>query len=168
MSDAAASSPPDTPDAMLREHVVRLLTARQAHATFDDAMTDLPARLCGVRPETLPYSIWEQVEHLRRAQRDILDFCVDEDYTQPAWPDDYWPGTAAPPSPKAWDASVAAVRDDLRALCDLVEDPETDLYAEVPQGDGQTFLREALLVADHNAYHVGQIVTIRRQLGAWE
>jgi len=167
MSDAVSPSSPGTPDAVLRDHVVQLLTARQAHATFDDAIADLPAGLRCVRPQAVPYSVWEQVEHLRRAQRDILDFCVDPDYTQPAWPDDYWPDTAAPPRPEVWDASVAAVRDDLRALCDLVENPETDLSAEIPWGDGQTYLREALLVADHNAYHVGQIVTIRRQLGAW-
>jgi uncharacterized damage-inducible protein DinB len=155
-------------DDALRTHLVNLLTARQAHATFDDAIAGLPADLRGVQPDGLPYSVWEQVEHMRIAQRDILDFCVDPSYEQPAWPDDYWPEAAAPPDDDAWDAAVQGFRDDLAAMCDLVRDPETDLYAVVPNGDEQTYLREAMLVADHNAYHVGQIVAVRRELGAWD
>lgn len=155
-------------DAALRTHLVNLLTARQAHVAFDDAVDGLPSALRGVRPEAVPYSPWELVEHLRRAQVDILDFCRDADYTAPDWPDAYWPDAAAPPSDAAWATSVARFRDDQAALVDLVRDPEIDLYAEIPHGDGQTYLREAMLVADHNAYHLGQLVTVRRLLGAWD
>jgi uncharacterized damage-inducible protein DinB len=154
-------------DTQLRSHLVDLLTARQAHCTFDEAVADLPAEARGQRPDDLPYSVWEQVEHLRRAQRDILDFCRDPEYTQPAWPDDYWPDSAAPADEAAWTDSVEQVQDDLQAMCGLVQNPSLNLYEEIPHGDGQTYLREAMLVADHNAYHIGQIVTIRRALDAW-
>lgn len=154
-------------DASLRTHLVRLLTARQAHATFEDAIDGLPPDVRGVRPDALPYSVWEQVEHLRIAQHDILDFCRNPDYAQPAWPADYWPDTTAPPSDAAWTESVAQVARDREAMCALVRDPETDLHADIPHGDGQTILREAMLVADHNAYHIGQIIAVRRCLDAW-
>jgi hypothetical protein len=107
------------------------------------------------------------VEHLRLAQHDILDFCVNPEYEEMTWPDDYWPRQPAPPSAKAWDESLAAYRADLAKMQALVRDPAIDLFARVPQGTGQTYLREALLVADHTAYHVGQIVLVRRQLGIW-
>jgi hypothetical protein len=151
----------------LRQHLLKLLDARQAHATFDDAIADLSPDLRGTRPDGLPYSPWELLEHIRIAQHDILDFCRNPGYTQPDWPEGYWPDTPAPPSDKAWTESVRQVRDDLQAMKDLVADPNTDLYAEIPHGDGQTYLREALLVADHTAYHVGQLVTVRRLLEAW-
>lgn len=154
-------------DTQLRQHLVNLLTGRQAHVTFDDAVADLPPSLRGTRPDAVPYSPWELVEHIRRAQVDILDFCRDPTYEAPAWPDAYWPDAVAPPSDDAWDDSVEQVRDDLASMCGLVRSPDVDLYAEIPHGDGQTYLREALLVADHNAYHVGQLVTVRRLLGAW-
>lgn len=154
-------------DATLRHHLLNLLDARQAHATFDDIVKNLPAELQGERPEGLPYSPWELLEHLRITQFDILDFCQNPDYEERAWPDDYWPDAAAPPTDTAWRQSVEAFRRDLQAMKDLVADPDTDLCAEIPHGDGQTYLREALLVADHNAYHLGQLVTVRRLLGAW-
>lgn len=154
-------------DASLRQHLLNLLDARQAHAPFDDAIAGLPVDLRGTRPGDLPYSPWELLEHMRIAQVDILDFCRDPDYTAPDWPDDYWPEAPAPPSEAAWTESVRRFRADLQAMKDLVADPNTDLYAEIPHGDGQTVLREALLVADHNAYHLGQFVTVRRLLGAW-
>ena len=154
-------------DTQLRSHLVDLLTARQAHCTFDEAVADLSADDRGRRPDDLPYSVWEQVEHLRRAQRDILDFCRDPDYTAPAWPDDYWPDSVAPADEAAWTDSVEQVRDDLQAMCGLVQNPSLNLYEEIPHGDGQTVLREALLVADHNAYHLGQLVTARRLLDCW-
>ncbi len=154
-------------DAQLRSHLVDLLTARQAHCTFDEAVAGLPAEARGRRPDDLPYSVWEQVEHLRRAQRDILDFCRDPEYAAPAWPDDYWPDSVAPADDAAWTGSVEQVRDDLQAMCGLVQNPSLNLYEEIPHGDGQTYLREAMLVADHNAYHIGQIVTLRRALDAW-
>jgi len=107
------------------------------------------------------------LEHLRIAQWDILDFSRNPNYESRKWPDDYWPATPAPTSDAAWNESIEAFRADLKAMCDLVEDKSTDLFANIPHGDGQTILREALLVADHNAYHVGQLVLVRRLLGAW-
>ena len=154
-------------DASLRQHLLNLLDARQAHATFDEVIDGVPANLRGVRPDDLPYSPWELLEHMRIAQVDILAFCRDPDYAAPAWPDDYWPEGPAPPSDAAWTESVRQFRSDLQAMKDLVSDPATDLHAEIPHGGGQTYLREALLVADHNAYHLGQLVTVRRLLGAW-
>jgi len=166
-SHADALSDDATSNTSLRAHVLDLLTARQAHATFDDAVAGLEPDLRGVRPDALPYSVWELVEHLRIAQRDILDFCRDADYAAPAWPDDYWPDRTAPPSDAAWTESLEAVRDDRDAVCDLVRDESVYLHAPIPHGDGQTILREAMLVADHNAYHVGQIIAVRRALDAW-
>jgi hypothetical protein len=154
-------------DASLRQHLLKLLDARQAHATFDAAVADVPPGLRGRRPDGLPYSPWELVEHLRIAQHDILDFCRNPDYTQPEWPEDYWPDASTPPSDGAWEESIRRFRADLQAMKDLVANTDIDLHAEIPHGDGQTYLREAMLVADHNAYHIGQLVTVRRLLGAW-
>lgn len=151
----------------LRDHLVRLLDWQDAHVNFDDAVEGLPVELRGVRPPGLAHSPWELLEHLRIAQHDILDFCRNRDYKELAFPADYWPASAAPPAPEAWDASVAAFRRDLAALCRLAEDPALDLMAAIPHGSGQTYLRELFLVADHNAYHVGQLVVVRRLLGAW-
>ncbi len=155
------------PDASLRQHLLKLLDAHQAHVTFDDAIANVPPDLRGTRPDGLPYSPWELLEHMRIAQQDILDFCQNPDYTQPDWPDGYWPDSAAPPGKAAWTESIHQVRDDLQAMKELVSDPAVTLHADIPHGDGQTVLREALLVADHNAYHVGQLVTVRRLLGCW-
>jgi uncharacterized damage-inducible protein DinB len=156
-----------TPSA-LREHVLNLLTVRQAHCTFEDAVAQMPPDRRGDRPENLPYSVWELVEHLRRAQRDILVYCRDPDYEPQDWPDDYWPDAAAPPSDDAWHNSCAQVQADREALCDFLRDRDVhSLYETVPSSDEHTLLRELLLVADHNAYHIGQIVTVRRQLGCW-
>lgn len=152
---------------ILRDHLLELLRGGSAHLDFDKAIEDLPAGLRGVRPEGSPHSVWELVEHLRFTQWDILDFTRNPDYTTPSWPEDYWPKTPAPPDDDAWEEAVAAFRRDLKAMQDLVADPKTDLYAKIPWGDGQTTLREAMLVADHNAYHLGQIVTVRQMLGAW-
>lgn len=152
---------------MLHDHLRRLLTWQDAHVGFDDAVAAFPAALRGVRPEKLPYSAWALVEHLRFTQRDLLDFCTRPDYTAPAWPDAYWPDDAAPPSDDAWDAAVDAFRADRRALVALLDDEAFDLFARIPHGDGQTYLRSLLLAADHNAYHVGQLVLVRRLLGVW-
>jgi hypothetical protein len=154
-------------DAALREHLVNLLTGGHAHATFDAAIKNLPPALRGKRPRGAEHSAWEVLEHLRIAQWDILDFSRNPNYQHLPWPEGYWPATPAPPDPKAWDKSVRAFRRDLKDLCDLVENPSTDLYARIPHGDGQAILREALLVADHNAYHLGELVLLRRLLGAW-
>jgi phosphate starvation-inducible protein PhoH len=151
----------------LREHLTRLLGWSDAHVDFDAAVADLPVELRGVAPAGLPYSAWQLLEHIRLAQADILAFCERSDYRHGTWPDDYWPPTAAPPDNDAWEASVAAVRRDRTRLEEMIIDPELDVFATVPAGTGQTYLREFLLVADHTAYHVGQLVAVRRLLGAW-
>jgi DinB superfamily len=139
-----------------------------AHLDFERAIADRPAEPRGARPPGLPHSPWRLVEHLRIARWDILRFSVDPDHVSPGFPEGYRPEGDAPPDPGAWDRSVAAFRADLRAMIDLVADPETDLFAPISHGQGQTVLRVALLVADHNAYHLGQLVTVRRLLGAWQ
>jgi uncharacterized damage-inducible protein DinB len=151
----------------LRDHLARLLAWEDAHVNFDAAVAKLPARLRGARPADLPYSPWQLVEHLRRTQYDILDFCRNPAYRQPAWPDDYWPDIEAPPSGAAWTESVRAFQRDREALQALAQDPATDLMATVPHGDGQTYLRELLLAADHAAYHIGELIVVRRLLGSW-
>ena len=155
-------------DRALRQHVVKLLRGGDAHADFEKVVKDFPAALRGERPEGVEHSPWEVLEHLRIAQWDILDFSQNADYKERKWPDDYWPKTQAPPDEKAWDKSVNAFRHDLNAMCDLVANERTDLFAKIPHGDGQTILREALVVADHNAYHLGELVLLRRMLGAWK
>ncbi len=163
-------------EASLRRHLTNLLRSQGAHLDFDSAIKNLPVELRGARPEgpsslraplARPHTPWRLVEHLRIAQWDILEFSRDAEHVSPAWPEGYWPATDEPPGNGAWNASIAAFRRDLQAMCDLVADPASDLFAELPWGDGQTLLREALLVADHNAYHVGQIVTLRSLLGDW-
>lgn len=154
-------------DRSLRDHLLELLKAGSAHLGFDEAIAGLTPELRGKKVPGLAHSIWQLVEHLRLAQWDILDFSRNPDYKEMKFPDDYWPAAEAPPSDEAWEQSVAAFRRDLQAMKDLVADPNTDLFAKIPGGTGQTILREALLVADHNAYHVGQIVTVRQGLGAW-
>lgn len=151
----------------LRAHVVALLQWQDAHVSFEKAVEGVPPELRGVRPPGSPHSLWQLVEHLRITQRDILAFCRPEPYVEMAWPADYWPETAEPPTAEAWDGSIAAYladRDELRALA---RDPAIDLFGVVPNGTTQSYLRELLLVADHNAYHVGQLVAARRALGDW-
>lgn len=155
-------------DRQLREHLVKLLTSAEAHADFDAAVGDLPIDLRGKTPPGAEHSPWQLVEHLRIAQWDILEFSRDAKHKSPDFPKGYWPESAAPPSEKAWDESVKAFHRDLKAMCDLVNDEKTDLFAPIPHGDGQTILREALLTADHNAYHIGQLIVVRRLLGAWK
>jgi hypothetical protein len=152
----------------LRDHLVKLLRGGTAHVDFDSAIKGFPVNLRGKRPKGSPHSPWEILEHLRVAQWDILDFTRNKSYAPMKWPDDYWPKTPAPPSATAWSKSVRAFRDDLEAMCALVNNPKVDLLARIPHGDGQTVLREALLVADHNAYHMGELVLARRLLGAWK
>jgi hypothetical protein len=154
-------------DKALRQHLVKLLKGGDAHADFEHAIADFPAELRGKTPKGAEHSPWELLEHLRIAQQDILDFSINPDYKEKEWPKEYWPATDAPPDPKAWDRSINAYCEDLKALCALAEDPKTDLFAKIPHGDGQTILREILVVADHNSYHLGQLVLLRRLLGAW-
>jgi uncharacterized damage-inducible protein DinB len=157
-----------TGDAALRAHLRRLLSWVDAHVDYDRAVAGLAPELRGQRPGGLPYSPWELLEHLRITQHDILDFSRNPQYAELSWPEDYWPQSAAPPDAHAWDVSIAAFRADREALQALADDPEVDLFARIPHGQGQTYLRELLLVADHNAYHVGQLVLVRRLLGAWD
>jgi uncharacterized damage-inducible protein DinB len=155
-------------DKALREHLVKLLKGGDAHADFKTAIEDFPDELRGKTPKGAEHSPWELLEHLRIAQWDILDFSLNPGYKARKWPEEYWPKTAAPPDAKAWDRSVRAFQKDLKAMSELVNDEKTDLFAKIPHGDGQTILREALLIADHNAYHLGQMVLLRRLLGAWK
>lgn len=151
----------------MRAQLASALAWRDAHADFDRAVGGLPPELRGRRPEGLPYSPWQLLEHLRITQRDILDFCNNPAYVELRWPDDYWPPTAEPPTPAAWDESVAAFRRDRKTLQLLAADPGVDLIGAIPHGKGQTYLRELVLVIDHNSYHVGELVAVRRLLGAW-
>jgi hypothetical protein len=159
---------PQDPNASLRQHLVELLTGGHAHATFEAAIKGLPPTLYAPKPANFPHSAWMILEHLRIAQWDILEFSRNEKHESPKFPEGYWPKTEAPPTTSAWTKSVEQFQSDLKAMKDLVKNPKTDLFAKIPWGDGQTILREALLVADHNAYHVGQLVLARRLLGAWE
>ena len=154
-------------DTLLRKHLVTLLTGSEAHADFEGAIKDLPEELRGKRPKGAEHSAWELLEHLRIAQWDILEYAINPKHESPKWPEGYWPASPAPASAKEWDKSVGSFRKVLKRLCDLVSDESTDLYAKIPHGEGQTILRQALLTADHNAYHVGQIVLVRKLLGAW-
>lgn len=154
-------------DQILRDHHLELLRGSSAHADFDTVIKGIPPDLRGKKAPGLPHTLWQLLEHLRMAQWDILDFSRNPDYAALKWPDDYWPEAEAPPDEAAWDRSVEAFRRDLQEMKDLVANPETDLYAKIPWGEGQTILREAMLVADHNGYHLGQMVSVRQGLGAW-
>ena len=156
-----------TNDQSLREQILDLLDGGGAHAKFDDVIKELPPNLRGTRPDKFPHTAWMLPEHLRLAQWDILEFSRNGKHVSPQWPEGYWPKTDAPPNDAAWNKSVQEFRRDLKAMQQLVSNPRTDLFARIPWGDGQTILREALLVADHNAYHLGQFVDLRRLLGAW-
>ncbi|HET7217695.1 MAG TPA: DinB family protein [Vicinamibacterales bacterium] len=151
----------------IREQLSRLLSWEDAHAGFEAAVDGIPPELRGKQPAGLPYSPWQLLEHLRITQHDILNFCVNAKYEEMAWPDDYWPKAAAPPHPTAWDESVKQFQRDRQAVQALAHDASTDLNAKIPHGSGQTYLREIVLVADHTAYHVGQLILVRRLLGIW-
>lgn len=154
-------------DQSLREHLLYLLRGGGAHLSLDEAIEGVPPELRGSKPEGVPHTPWRLLEHMRIAQWDILEFVRNPNHVSPKWPEGYWPEGDGPPDESAWDASVAALRRDLKAMQDLVADPATDLFTPLPHGQGQTVLREALLVADHNAYHMGQMVVVRRALGIW-
>jgi|SRR5215471_7580322 len=154
-------------DTALREQIRKLLAWEDAHVGFDRAIADIPVELRGKVPDGLPYSAWQLLEHLRIAQHDILDFCVNPKYEEMKWPDDYWPKSPAPSSARQWDDSVSQYKKDLEAVEALAMNPAIDLFAKIPHGSGQTYLRELILIADHASYHVGQLVLVRRLLGAW-
>lgn len=155
-------------DKALREHLIYLLNGGGAHATFDTVIEGLPVAVRGKRPPGATHSPWEILDHMRLAQWDILEFIRDPKHISPIWPSGYWPKTQATPNTKEWSKSVKAFRSDLHAMCQLVASETTDLYSRIPHGEGQTILREALLVADHNAYHLGELVLVRRLLGKWK
>ena len=155
-------------DQSLRKHLIELLDGAQAHATFDNVIADFPAKLRGEIPKGLPHSAWMLLEHMRLAQWDILDFSVNPKYKAMKWPADYWPKSPAPPSAAAWEKSVKSFHDDLEAVKKLVNNPKTDLFTKISWGEGQTILREAMLVADHNSHHLGQLIDVRRLLGIWK
>jgi len=156
------------PQRALRDHLVELLEGGHAHVTFNDAIADWPPTLRGARPSGQPFTPWRVLEHIRISQWDILEFTKSAKHVSPEWPSGYWPATEAPPDAAAWDKSAAQVERDLRAMQQLLRDPDTDLFARIPHGTGQTPLREALVLADHNSYHLGQLVLLRRLLGAWK
>jgi DinB superfamily len=153
-------------DQVLREQLVTFLDCENAHIRFDDAVKDFPAALRGRRPAGGPHSAWELLEHLRITLSDILEFTRDPKHVSPEFPKGYWPSSEAPPDDAAWDGSVAAYRRDLDALAAIARDESVDLYEPLAHGDGQTPLRELILAIDHNAYHLGQLVMVRRMLGA--
>jgi hypothetical protein len=152
----------------LRKELDRLLSGKGAHADFDAAVADFPAKLRGVRPEGSPHSAWELLEHIRIAQWDMLEFSRDPKHESPKWPEGYWPKSAAPDSADQWEKSVKVVKRDLAAMRKLVGDEEADLFKPFAHREGQTLVREALQMADHNAYHVGELVLLRRLLGCWK
>ena len=154
----------------LRKQLLALLKGENAHASFDEVIKDFPAEKRGVKPAGLPYSAWQLLEHIRIAQHDILRFCknYDGNYHSPKWPEGYWPKSPDPPSEKAWDNSISQINADRKEFEELINDSKNDLDKAFAWGDGQNLLREALLIADHMAYHLGEIVTVRRILGVWQ
>ncbi len=155
-------------DKELRRHVVELLDSKHAHVDLESALAGLPVELRGKKAKGAPHTVWQLLEHIRIATWDILEFSRDAKHVSPKWPEGYWPESAAPPTSAAWNKSVQQAREDLKAMKKLVESEKTDLFKAIPHGTGQTVLREALLIADHNAYHIGQLVVLRRLLGAWK
>ncbi len=153
-------------DGALRKQLVEMLRGGHAHATFTDTVAGFPVKQAGVRPDNMPHSGWELLEHMRIAQNDILEFSRSADYISPEWPDGYWPASPAPSGEAEWRKSVQLFREDLAAFEALLQDPRQDLNRSFPWGDGQTLLREALLIIDHNSYHLGQLMLVRRILEA--
>jgi hypothetical protein len=154
-------------DSVLREYLQKVLTWHGAHTDWKRGLAGLPGKHRGAKPAGVPYSLWELLEHARIAQWDILEFCRNPKHVSPDWPSGYWPRTPSPPSAASWDKSVKAFEKDLTAMAKFVGDPKTDLFKPISHGSGQTVIREVLLLADHNSYHMGQFVLLRRLLGAW-
>lgn len=158
----------DATPAPIRSHLLEFLRGGSAHVDPRTALANFPEQYYDAKPKGSPHTPWQLLEHLRFTLHDLLEFCTNEDYTAPAWPDDYWPGAEAPSGKQAWQAAMDGFLGDMAAFEALVEAPATDLEARIPWGQGQTILREVLLVIDHTSYHLGQIVLVRRQLGDWE
>lgn len=159
-----------TPDheKALRDQIIYVLEGGGAHLDFNKAIGGLPKGLRGAKPPNVPHTPWRLLEHMRIAQQDIIDFCTNPGYEEREWPAAYWPKGDGPDNDEQWNGSVDDFQRDLKRMEGLVKDAKTDLFAKIPWGDGQTYLREALLVADHNAYHLGELVTVRKALGAWK
>ncbi len=153
-------------DRILRDHLLEFLRGNSAHIDFKTAVQDFPPALYGEKPQGAPHSAWQLLEHIRFTLHDLLEFCTNPKYTEPEWPKDYWPESAAPPSTEGWAAAVRAVNEDLTAFEKLADDPGSNLYAQIPWGNGQTLLREILLAGDHTSYHLGQLVMLKKQLTA--
>ena len=151
---------------ILTNELTKLLLGGGAHATFADAVKNIDPKVRGIKPEGIPYSIWQLVEHIRIAQWDMLQFCKDASHKSPKWPDDYWPKDAAPKNNDEWNGAVKQVSADLDEFIELME--HSDIYQKLQHGDGQTILREALQIADHSSYHCGEIIAIRRMLKDWK
>ncbi|TWR27488.1 DinB family protein [Mucilaginibacter pallidiroseus] len=151
---------------ILLQELVKLLEGGGAHATLKDALDGIPADKRGVKPHNLPYSIWQLAEHIRIAQWDMLEFSKDGSHQSPNWPDDYWPKEAEPADDAAWNKTVEQINTDRAAFIELLK--SGDIYTKIPHGSGQSILREALQIADHNAYHTAEIVLLRRLLGIWK
>jgi hypothetical protein len=157
--------PSTSPDKSVHEHLLYLLAGGGAHADFDAAMGGWPVQLAGAKVANFPHTAWMLLEHMRIAQWDILEFSRTSKHASPPWPEGYWPESEAPPNEKAWKAAMTEFKKNLRSVQQLVANPKTNLYDKLPWGDGQTILREALLVADHNAYHLGQLIMLRKCMG---
>lgn len=155
-------------DQVLRDQLVESLQKGNAHVDLFSALKDFPEALYGKKPPGAPHSAWQLLEHIRLALNDLLTFSTNPDYVAPKWPDAYWPKKDSPENSQAWKTSIKALRADLAALEKLIRNRESNLYAPIPWGDGQTLLREALLAIDHTSYHVGQLVLLRQQLGEWK
>lgn len=155
-------------DRALRAVLVEFLRGESAHASLKSVIDDFPEKLRGVKPKGSPHSAWQLLEHMRIALHDLYEFSTNSHYAAPKWPDDYWPKEDAPPSASAWDESVRAVKKDIADFEKLIGEPESNLYATIPWGDGQTLLREVLLAGQHTSYHLGELVLLRRELGAWK
>jgi len=155
-------------DAALRKQLMEFLGGSQAHADLKSVVDNFPEKLRGKKPQGSPYSAWQLLEHIRVALHDLLDFSTNSKYVAPKWPDDYWPAEDAPPSDEAWRTSVKAVKKDMADFEKLIGEPKTNLYSTIPWGEGQTILREVLLAGQHTSYHLGQLVLLRRELGAWK
>lgn len=154
-------------DAALRKHLIDVLKGGSAHVQFMDALEEFPPNKRGTFAPGLPHTGWQLLEHARIAQWDILEFSRNPNHVSPGFPEGYWPKTPGPPADAEWDKSVQSFQNDLNEMIELVKNPRTDLFAKIPHGDNQTILREALVLADHNAYHLGQLVDLRRALGTW-
>jgi DinB superfamily len=153
---------------LLRQHLVKQLDGNEAHASFDDAVKDMPFAQQGVRPKGAEHSPWEELEHLRIAQWDIFEFAMNPKHKSPEFPSGYWPGSPKPPNEKAWEKSVKSFQSDREKFKEYLRDGSTDLFAKIPHGDGQTVLRQAIVAIDHNGYHIGQLILLRRLLGTWD